>query len=97
MAFNENKFECITFSNKNTLHIDTTYIGPQGKHIEKKTEITDLGITVSEDASFTNHSDKIVAKCRQLMGYILRTFLSREPVAMLTLWKAIISCFLFEV
>lgn len=89
MMFNENKFELMKFGNNNN-NRDTDYTGPNGIKIERKLQVRDLGVIISEDATFEDHLEKIVSKCKQLMGYILRTFKARDPETLLTLWKAII-------
>ncbi|XP_076043755.1 uncharacterized protein LOC143026859 [Oratosquilla oratoria] len=77
MKFNEDKFEFIKF-------------GKKGNHITQQTSVRDLGLILSDDATFDQHIEKTVSKCRQRMGYILRTFHTREPETLLTLWKALV-------
>ena len=45
---------------------------------------------MSSDLTFTKHIDKVVSRCRSLIGWSLRTFDSRTKVLMLTLFKSLI-------
>ena len=45
---------------------------------------------MSSDLTFTKHIDTITARCRSLIGWILRTFDSRSKLLMVTLLKALI-------
>ena len=50
----------------------------------------DLGITMSGDCSFNEHINLRTKQCRQLTGWILRTFKSRDKCTMLTLFKSLV-------
>ena len=52
--------------------------------------IRDLGITMSGDCSFNEHINMRTKQCRQLTGWILRTFKDRDKCVMLTLFLVII-------
>ena len=45
---------------------------------------------MSQDASFTHHYSKIKSAARQMSGWALRTFTTREESCMVTLWKTLI-------
>ena len=49
-----------------------------------------MGLTVQKDAEFKAHIDDIVSKCKRVMGYILRTFKTRQPETMRHLFKALV-------
>ncbi|XP_076069208.1 uncharacterized protein LOC143041261 [Oratosquilla oratoria] len=87
MKFNEDKFECIRFGKNEH---ETYYKDPKGNHITQQTFVRDLGVILSDDATFDQHIEKAVSKCRQRMGYILRNFHTREPETLLTLWKVLV-------
>ena len=50
----------------------------------------DLGITMSEDCSFNEHINQRTKQCRQLTGWKLHTFKSRDKCTMLTLFKSLV-------
>ncbi|XP_076037665.1 uncharacterized protein LOC143023070 [Oratosquilla oratoria] len=87
MKFDEDKFECIRFGKNEH---ETYYKDPKGNHITQQTFVRDLGVILSDDATFDQHIEKAVSKCRQRMGYILRNFHTREPETLLTLWKVLV-------
>lgn len=76
MKFNE-KLELIKFGLNNILKEHTSYTGPTGHAVERKSKVRDLGIIMSEDATVNNHIDGILAKYRQLIGYILKAIQAR--------------------
>ena len=88
MKSNEVKFEVIRFGDNSTQ--DPSYLGPNGYAITRKSHTKDLGVMISEDATFNSHIENIQTKCRQLMGYVLRSFRTRDPTTLMTLWKAIV-------
>ena len=59
----------------------------QGKKIETKEFVKDLGVIMKNDCSFVEHINKIVVKTKELSSWILRTFKSRDRHLMLTLCK----------
>ena len=61
------------------------YAGPQGDNIVRADKVNDLGVTLSDDASFTGHVESIGFSCKRLTGYELRTFKSRDKTTMVTL------------
>lgn len=85
--FNLSKFESISFSSSGLKNL---YFDTNDHPIKSKNHIKDLGITISQDGSFNKHIDIITAKARQLTGWILRTFDTREQLPMLTLLKSLI-------
>jgi hypothetical protein len=89
MLFNATKFKLLRYSaNENTLEYN--YVSPSGSVIEKENNIKDLGILMSDNGTFDAHIDKVVARARRQMGWVLRTFATREAKLMLTLYKAIV-------
>ena len=91
LPFNCNKFTLIQYKTKNTQILpDYHYNAPDGNIIEKEDNVKDLGIIMSSSLSFKDHISYIVSKCKQLTGWILRTFKSRDKLTMLTLWKSLV-------
>ena len=58
--------------------------------IKSNDYIRDLGITMSGDCSFNEHINMRTKQCRQLTGWILRTFKARDKCVMLTLFKSLV-------
>ena len=70
---------------------DTLYFTENVENIvERKETIRDLGVMMSDDASFKDHIDKVMKKVRQKTGWVLRTFYSRKTMLMKTLFKTLI-------
>ena len=89
MQFNDSKFEKITYGNNEELK-DLCYIAADGSPIQTSRDVKDLGITMSDDASFKTHITKISSKASQLTNWVLRTFITREKTVMMMLWKTLI-------
>ena len=87
-AFNGDKFEHIHFG-KNSRAF-AKYLDPNGNPITTKSEVKDLGITISDDLTWNSHIDKTIAKCRKLIAWILRIFSRRDIKTMRTLWISLI-------
>lgn len=92
MSFNSDKFSLIRYKNGNTDDLNTaySYSSPDGSKIKNMDAEKDLGVFMSADLSFTDHLNHIHKKCKQLSGWVLRTFKTRDKLPMLTLWKTLI-------
>ena len=90
MEFNSLKFEAMRYGLDEILKLCTSYVSDEGTIIELKEHIRDLGVTMSSDCSFKKHIDNVVEATTKLSAWILRTFRSREPEVMLTLWKTLV-------
>ena len=90
MSFNNNKFELIRYGLNTLLKDSTHYFGPDGSEIESKPHVKDLGVMMSSNGSFSEHINKTCEKARDMCSWILRTFSSRSPLLMTTLWKALV-------
>ena len=78
MQFNESKFQLLQYGSDKQLKEETHYVGPEGQRITAKDCVRDLGILMTNDATFTDHIDKAVKAAKQKCGWILRTFATRE-------------------
>ena len=58
--------------------------------IPQSTDVPDLGIIMSKDCSFNSHISSLSRKCNNLAGWILRSFVSRDRLTMLTLFKSLV-------
>ena len=50
----------------------------------------DLGVIMNNKATFTDHLEKAVKKSRQKMGWVLRTFKSRQKWFMRHMFKSLV-------
>ncbi len=89
-AFNNKKFEALRYGLDEILKLTTSYTAPDGTLISVKEHIRDLGVTMSADATFKEHINKICRSANNMCSWILRTFQSRSPELMLTLWKSMV-------
>ena len=90
MSFNENKFELLRYGLNHQIKTDTKYYGPDGSKIPEKTHVKDLGVQMSNTATFSEHINKVCEKARDMCSWILRTFRSRSPTLMTTTWKSLV-------
>ena len=58
--------------------------------IPQYTGVPDLGIIMSKDCLFDSHIFSLSRKCKNLAGWILRSFVSRDKLTMLTLFKSLV-------
>ena len=94
MEFHSDKFELVRYQSKSSKEIQaqSNYHSFDGTVIEEKQHVRDLGVTLSNDATFTRH---ILESCELVKGkisWVLRTFCSRDRTSMLTLWNSLIKC-----
>ena len=89
MKFNDSKFERITYGRNEALK-NIPYTAADGSTIQPSHDVKDLGVTMSDNATFKTHITKISSKATQLSSWVLRTFITRERSVMLMLWKALI-------
>ena len=92
MEFNSDKFEFIRYSPTKS-PLDTgniQYYSNIGTPIQQQRHIRDLGVTISEDATFSQYISEKIATMKSKTGWVLRTFQTRDRKPMLTLWKSLI-------
>ena len=91
MQFNGKKFEMLRYGPNTDLKNSTNYLTPEYEDIiEVKENLRDLGVIISDDATFTNHIHHVCKKVKQKAGWIFRTFLTRNTKVMKFLWKSLI-------
>ena len=100
MTFNSKKFQLVSYSarardleNINESHKIFNY--PQyydscGNVISSTQHVKDLGVMISSDATFQTHIAKSVRTGSRYAGWVLRTFRTRSPGPMITLYKAMV-------
>ena len=66
------------------------YIDPAMNIIGPSTHVRDLGVSMSSNCTFDFHISNLYKRCSNLAGWILRTFTTRDPQVMLTLYKSLV-------
>ena len=90
MEFNNSKFELMRYRlASNPIQWFTSYTDSTGNVIQEKEDIKDLGVTMSNTADFKTHIKKVTDSLRNIAGWILRTFRTRDKQALLTAWKTL--------
>ena len=94
MEFNGDKFEVIRYWPDQDLGSvfkeEFKYYDENGKVIEEKEDVKDLGIMLSIDLTFTKYIEKMTLACSKMIGWVRRTFRTRSQVVMMTIWKSLI-------
>ena len=90
MSFNDLKFHALRYGSGNEEVKNYKYKTPNGSEIPFETSIKDLGVNMSQNLLFRDHIQIIAARCRGLSAWILRTFVTREKIPMLTLFNSLI-------
>ena len=90
MKFNEDKFELLRYGSNKTPLTNTKYLAPGGREIQPKQCVRDLGVIMNDSLTFANHVDKVCADAKKYTGLLMRTFNTRDPYIMKTLWTSII-------
>lgn len=90
MKFNDEKFELLRLGPNTDVKSSTNlYTGGQ-QDITPSHVVKCLGVHMNDDATFHHHIKETTTKARRMVGWVLRTFRSREQEVMLALWKALI-------
>ena len=92
MELNDDKFEHLRYlPTKSTIPpCDTPYQSSSETPIEQKVHLRDLGVTMSNDGTFKEYISVKVTRMKSTLGWILRTFRTREALPLLTLYKALV-------
>ena len=85
MKFNANKFELLRYGKEQEIISATTDKSYDDSNIDDEEQVRDLGIMMSNTATFTLHIRNIVKTARDKMGWVLRVFQSRQRSLVLTL------------
>ena len=72
IKFNANKYELLRYGKEQEIKSATIYKSYDDSNIHYKEHIRDLGIMMSNTATFTLHIRNIVEKARDTMGLVLR-------------------------
>ena len=87
MQLNNGKFEHLHYGPPQN---DRQFKSSSDSIIEEKDCVKDLGVLMSNTGQFTQHIHKMINAAKQQCSWILRTFKTREPTLMLTLWKSLV-------
>ena len=90
MFFSAKKFHYLPLSSSQASNKSNIYINPSIDIIPQSTDVPDLGNIMSKDCSFDSHFSSLSRKCNNLAGWILRSFVSRDKLTMLTLFKSLV-------
>ena len=92
MAFNSDKFEYMSYvcHKRNEEFHTPIYYDNNGKQIEKSKNVKDLGVYMSDDATFSFHINSVASKAKHMCAWILRTFITRDLTPMITLYKSLV-------
>ena len=89
MVLNGEKFKLLRYSVTGEPS-DFSYLDSEGSPITPCDNAVDLGVIVSSNAKFNENIINIVKKADNRMRWIFRVFRTREPTAMLTLFRALV-------
>ena len=91
MQFNSKKFEILRYGKNQDLKNSTFYLTPnQDEIIEEKECLRDLGILMSNDATFSSHVELVCSQVRKKSSWILRTFQCRQSWFLKFMWKTLV-------
>ena len=90
MKLNGNKFQLLRYGPLQDLKDSSNYVDTNGAVICEENTAKDLGVLLSSSGDYDQHINKTISKCRQMCGWIFRTFQTREMVPMMTLYKTMI-------
>ena len=89
-SFNNTKLNLLRYGNNSSLKEETSYQCPDGTDILQKSHVKDLGVIMSDSGDFSEHINIMCEKAKDMCSWILRTFRSRSPETMKTLWKSLV-------
>ncbi|XP_069184905.1 uncharacterized protein [Procambarus clarkii] len=90
MMFNSDKFQVLRYGKNEDLKHNTEYKTQSNVPIVGKQHVKDLGIIMSDDLTFKEHNQANIATARKMIGWITRTFKSRDPITMVVLFKSLV-------
>ena len=80
MKLNGKKFEHLHYGKQ---HKSNSYFTEESKIIKEKEVVKDLGVMISNDTNYKAHINGVIKRATQLVGWIMRTFKSRDKEVML--------------
>ena len=90
MSWNHLKFQHLRCGANQELREETLLFTPEMTDIiPQEEELKDLGIQMDMGADFKAHRRKAIKKTKQKCGWVLRSFRTRSPGPMRTLWRSL--------
>ena len=99
MQLHEDKFELVCYRTPSAKVLAealpfmadvTNYTTPNGTTIDRSPLVRDLGVSMSEELSWTPHINIMVDKARQISSWVLGVFRDRSKTVMLQLYKSLV-------
>ena len=99
MELNDDKFVYLNFNSRPNNFLlanlpfykeNLYYTTPSGKVLESSSDVSDLGVTFSDNFDWSLHVSSIVQKAKKKAGWALSVFSNRSPQVMVTLYKSMI-------
>ena len=69
---------------------EEVFLDPEGKPIQSKQHVKDLGVYMSADCTFDYHINNIIKGGQKMSAWALRTFRTRATIPMLILLKSLV-------
>ena len=91
MCFNESKFVHLKYKHPKVVEMtDSCYHAGDGNIITTEMSTKDLGVQVCNSTNFQLQINEVSTKGHRQCGWILRTFITRQPGPMITLFKGLV-------
>lgn len=90
MVLNDKKFNLLQITKDLSNPINWSYMGSNHTPINQVNSVRDLGIIIESQGDFKVHIQTVYTKANQMSGWILRSFFTRDPIIMLTLFKSLV-------
>lgn len=84
MELNQKKFQLLQYGKED---LKVPYKTSSEKVLHKDTDVKDLGVQMSDDLSWETQMSDAVKNGRKYMGWILRSFISRNPEIIISLYQ----------
>ena len=95
MKWNELKFQILRIGRNESLKNDTVIFSPDYQEIvDRKDVIKDLGILIDQELNYYDQFNAAISKTKQKYSWVLRTFSTRDPEFMRTMWNSLVQCHL---
>ena len=91
VEFNLTKFEILRIGKQEYFKNEVNYTMPNGEKIEESDIVKDLGVWFSKEGHFDEHLKVKIAKCKKMCGYIFRTFMIRDPDALMSIFRSLVT------
>ena len=79
LVFNGTKFQVVRYGHDEEIKDDTLYFTEDTTDIIKRFDkLRDLGVIFNDEATFSDHVQHVEKKVKQKIGWVLRTFYTRN-------------------